>query len=106
MKSVLSALLVLTLLAGCLELNDTQIQRDTTMPTKTIEQVQEAHTDRLMSIPGVVGTALGEADGKPCIKVLVSQKTAEIEKGVPKELEGYPVVVEVTGEFRALDSDS
>ncbi|MGH8004570.1 MAG: hypothetical protein ACRECJ_07590, partial [Limisphaerales bacterium] len=68
--------------------------------------VQEEHTPHLMSLPGVVGTAIGESQGKPCIKVYVTQKTAEIEKGVPDSLEGYPVVIEVTGEFKALDEDS
>ncbi len=103
-----SALFVfgLALLAGCSNLNDTNTPNETEMPAKTIEQVQEAHTDHLMSLPGVVGTAIGESEGKPCIKVFVSRKTAEIEKGVPKSLEGYPVVVEVTGEFKALDQDS
>lgn len=76
------------------------------MPAKTIEQVQETHTEHLMSIPGVVGTAIGESGGRPCIKVLVSQKTAEIEKRVPASLEGYPVVIEITGEFKALDPDT
>ncbi|HEU4436101.1 MAG TPA: hypothetical protein VFR89_01460, partial [candidate division Zixibacteria bacterium] len=60
------------------------------MPNKSIQQVQEEHTDHLMSISGVVGTAIGESEGRPCIKVLVFQKTAEIEKGVPDSLEGYP----------------
>lgn len=96
----------LALWAGCSDLNHNQVPKETKMPQKTIEQVQEAHTEHLMSIPGVVGTAIGEAGGKPCIKVLVSQKTAEIEKGVPASLEGYPVVIEVTGEFKALDQDS
>ncbi|HLG93944.1 MAG TPA: hypothetical protein VI546_03820 [candidate division Zixibacteria bacterium] len=76
------------------------------MPDKPIQQVQEEHTDYLMTLPGVVGTAIGESQGKPCIKVFVSQKTAEIEKGMPASLEGYPVVIEETGEFKALDQDS
>ncbi|MCI0330753.1 MAG: hypothetical protein L0196_07360 [candidate division Zixibacteria bacterium] len=96
----------LATLAGCADVNDAQSPKESKMTGKTIEQVQEEHTEHLMSIPGVVGTAIGEADGKPCIKVFVTAKTAEIEKGVPKSLEGYPVVIEVTGEFKALDRDS
>ena len=76
------------------------------MAAKSIQQAQEEHTDHLMSLPGVIGTAIGESDGKPCIKVFVTEKTAEIEKGVPDSLEGYPVVIEETGEFKALDQDS
>jgi hypothetical protein len=106
MKRFSCLFFVLALLAGCSGLNDNEPSKEPKMPQKTIEQVQEAHTAHLMSIPGVVGTAIGELNGKPCIKVLVTQKTAEIEKGVPKTLEGYPVVIEVTGEFKALDQDS
>ena len=96
----------LALWVGCSNLNDTHTPKESAMPAKTIEQVQEAHTEHLMSLPGVVGTAVGEVGGKPCIKVFVTEKTAEIEKGVPDSLEGYPVVVEETGEFKALDQDS
>lgn len=71
-------------------------------PAKSIEEVLKAHTDKLMSIPGVVGTAQGLCDGKPCIKVFVIKKTPELEGKIPDVLEGFPVEVEETGEFRAL----
>ncbi len=93
-------------LVNCGGPNDAEAPKGNQMPTKPIQQVQEEHTDHLMSLPGVVGTAIGESQGKPCIKVFVTQKTAEIEKGVPKSLEGYPVVIEETGEFKALEQDS
>ncbi len=96
----------LALFINCTELNDTQASKENQMAAKSIQQVQEEHSEHLMSLPGVVGTAIGEADGKPCIKVFVTEKTAEIEKGVPDSLEGYPVVIEKTGEFKALDQDS
>jgi hypothetical protein len=70
---------------------------------KSIEAVQNEHTDALMSIPGVVGTAIGDCDGKPCIKVLVSKKTPELLKKIPSELEGYQVQIDESGEFRRLD---
>jgi hypothetical protein len=53
-----------------------------------------------MSVPGVVGTAIGRCDGLPCIKVLVAQKTRAVEEKIPATAEGYPVTVEVTGPFR------
>jgi hypothetical protein len=67
-----------------------------------IEQVLRAHTDAWLAIPGVVGTAIGQQRGKPCIKVLVARKSAEIATRIPRQVDGYPVVVEETGEFRAL----
>ena len=93
-------------LVPCTDLNDAQGPKESKMSKKSLQQVQKENTDRLMSLPGVVGTAIGEAGGKPCIKVFVTTKTAEIEKGVPRSLEGYPVVIEETGEFKALDQDS
>jgi len=76
------------------------------MPARTVEQVLKDHTNELMSLPGVVGTAQSLADGKPCIKVYVLKKTSEPERKIPDILEGYPVVVQETGEIRALgDSD-
>ena len=70
---------------------------------KTIEAVLKEHTDSLMSLPGVVGTALGECSGQPCIKVFVVKKTAELVKQIPSTIEGYEVAVQETGEIRALD---
>ncbi|MBU1299905.1 MAG: hypothetical protein KKF20_01250 [Bacteroidetes bacterium] len=62
-----------------------------------------------MMIPGVVGTAIGECDELPCpekfgacIKILVVELTDELEMKLPKNIEGYPVVIEETGEIRAL----
>ncbi|MEJ2236442.1 MAG: hypothetical protein P8X67_21270 [Syntrophobacterales bacterium] len=72
------------------------------MPTKTIEEVLKEHTSKLMSIPGVVGTAQSLCEGQPCIKVFVSKKTEKLEQKIPKILEGYPVVIQKTGKFKAL----
>lgn len=57
-----------------------------------------------MSLPGVVGTAIGECAGQPCIRVFVVKKTSELVKKIPAMLEGFRVEVEETGKFRALDS--
>jgi hypothetical protein len=61
---------------------------------------QERHTDRLLAMVGVVGTAVGLArDGQPAVKIYT--KAASV-AGLPEALEGIPVVVEVTGSFVAL----
>ena len=73
------------------------------MPPRTIQEVLKTHTPELMSISGVVGTALGEQKGELCIKVLVVQKTSELSQKIPSTLEGFPVVIQQTGEIRALD---
>jgi hypothetical protein len=73
-----------------------------TMASQSIQQVLKKHTHKLMSIPGVVGTAQGLCDSQPCIKVLVIQQTPEIEEKIPETLEGYPVEIESTSEIKAL----
>lgn len=77
---------------------------DSTPMGRSIEAVQSSHTDSLMRIPGVVGTAIGLCDGSPCINVLVVRATPELRKAIPDSLEGYRVILDETGTIRAQDS--
>ena len=86
---------------GQQEMKDQQGHR--AMQQKKIETVLKEHTDSLMALPGMVGTAIGECAGKPCIKVYVEKRTPELLKQVPPEIEGYTVDVQETGKIRALD---
>lgn len=94
---VLAALLV----AGC----------ESTMPSPTprgdrrdINAVLADHDKRLMAIPGVVGVYVGllEDNATPCLKVMLRQSDPKLEKSLPRVLEGYRVVTEVTGEIKPL----
>lgn len=77
-----------------------------TMPADDIKVVMEAHVDELMAIAGVVGVAIGALDdGRPCIRVLIIEDDPELRGRIPRELEGYPVVIDVTGEIRALSDE-
>ncbi len=68
-----------------------------------IENVLSKHTDELMSLPGVVGVGQGVCDGGlPCIKVFVVERTPEIERNIPKQIDQFPLDIEATGEFRPL----
>jgi hypothetical protein len=73
-------------------------------PRRDINDVLRGHDKELLAIPGVVGVYVAVLDdGKtPCLKVMLAQKSAETERAIPKTLEGYPVVLEVTGEIRPL----
>ena len=73
------------------------------MPRPTIEEALNAHTPELMAIPDVVGTGLGEDAGRPCILVLVRQKSRDIERRIPKLLDGFPTKVTAVGEVRPLE---
>ena len=72
------------------------------MSVKKIEDALKEYTNALMSIPGVVGTGQGLCDGKPCIRVLVVKKTRELEEKISERLEGYPIMIDETGEIHAL----
>lgn len=62
--------------------------------------IQDRHTDRLLAIKGVIGTATARTpDGRLAIKVYAAEPGIT---GVPETLDGVPVIVEVTGEIVAL----
>ena len=94
---------LIIIVVGCAPQGPTPDRVGEPMPEKTIEQVLQEHTNNLMAIPGVVGTAQGLCDGKPCIRVFVVKKSDELLIQIPSEIEGYPVDVQETGEFRKLD---
>jgi hypothetical protein len=73
------------------------------MPERPIAEVLAAHTPALMALPGVVGTYQGaRPDSSPMIVVMVAKKSAELERRIPKVLEGWPVTIQVTGKIRAM----
>lgn len=69
----------------------------------SIEAVQQAYTEVWMAIPGVVGTAIGRQAGEPCIVVMTAADADRVREQIPTSVEGYRVVIQHTGEFRALD---
>jgi hypothetical protein len=72
------------------------------MTDKKILVVLDRHKNELMAIPGVVGGAEGRCNGNSCIKVYVTEKTSETARKIPSRIEGIPVSVEETGEFKPL----
>ncbi len=42
-------------------------------------------------------------EGAPCIKIYVAKKTPELLAQLPATIAGHPVVIEETGEIRALE---
>jgi hypothetical protein len=65
-----------------------------------LEAAQRKLTSKVMGRPGVSGTAIGERGGKVCLKVYVSDDKAG--KNLPRSVDGFRVVVEVTGAFKRL----
>lgn len=68
----------------------------------TIEQAQKKHQAKIMKLTGVVGIGIGAIKDQKVIKVMVEKRTPELEKKIPKKLEGYTVVIEETGKIQAF----
>jgi hypothetical protein len=79
-------------------------QSNSPAPKRDINAVLAAHDNELLAIPDVVGVYVGTlADGRtPCLRVMLARKNRDSERKIPKRIEGYSVVTEVTGEARAL----
>jgi uncharacterized lipoprotein len=94
---------LILVLAGCNDKEPSRQERATAQDTTrmgastSITDVLARHTPELMKIPGVVGTAQGEEDGRPAIIVYVTAETDSLVMAVPSSLEGFPVKLQASG---------
>jgi hypothetical protein len=68
--------------------------------SRPIEEVLKARTPELMRTDGVEGVGQGMCNERPCIRVYI--RAAEVEKLLPRQLDGYVVDAVVTGMVRPL----
>ncbi len=69
---------------------------------ESIEKVLE-EAEQWISIDGVEGIGQGELEDQgPCIVVLVSKPPESFAGLIPNTFHGFPVVLEESGEIRAL----
>jgi hypothetical protein len=75
-------------------------------PKRDINAVLAAHDKELLAIADVVGVYVGttEEGRTPCLKVMLARKNPESERKIPRMIDGYHVVTEVTGSVRAFGS--
>ena len=92
-------------LVGCFCGDVSNPEKEEHMSGKSIEQVLNERADEWMAIPGIVGTAIGTFEGKPCIKIFICSKPQGLQTKIPSTIENYPVIIEETGTFRALDQE-
>jgi hypothetical protein len=97
------ALVLASLVVGACDDRDSVDRLDEEMTDTSIEQVLQERTPEWLSIPGVVGTAIGECEGTPCIRILVERKTPELVEQLPSVVDGFVVDIQETGPIRALD---
>jgi hypothetical protein len=93
---------LIALLAGC---GTSMLENKSNPGRRDINAVLSDHDKRLMAMSGVVGVYVGLLeDGKtPCLKVMLRRADEKLERSLPRVLEGYRVVTEVTGEIRPLN---
>jgi hypothetical protein len=68
------------------------------------EEVLSRHEERLMSLDkdNITGVGITESQGQPAISIMVRQLTPELKAKLPKDLDGVPVKIDVTGEVDAF----
>jgi hypothetical protein len=70
--------------------------------TRSIEEAKAEHTGRLLALPGVVSVGIGrDAEGRPAIVIGLAGDESGDDPGLPRSLEGHPVVTQVVGTLRA-----
>jgi hypothetical protein len=99
-RSALAGAVGFWLTAGC---GHPMTPNRSSSPPRDINAVLADHDKELLAIPGVVGVFVGLKDETtPCLKVMLARKDPGLERRIPRSLEGYPVVTEITGEIRPL----
>jgi hypothetical protein len=94
MKRAVAALLVL--LISC-----TGYAGEQAMPA-TIHEVKAKHAPRFLALPGVVSVGVGrDAGGDEVIVIGLDRARPETQAGIPTQLEGYSVRVQIIGAVKA-----
>lgn len=70
--------------------------------TRKARQVKQRHEESWMAIQGVNAVGVGLTAGRKIgIIVSVSGEAGKIRKQIPARVEGVPVEIQITGEFKA-----
>ena len=72
------------------------------MIEKPIALVIKEHRSSLLAISGILGIGQGGSPKDPHITVYVQSKNFRICPLIPSVLDGYPVVIQETGDIEAL----
>ena len=87
------------LLLGLLPVQSVEAKGSVMSPS--IEQVKATHQERLLALPGVVSVGIGrDAQGRSVIVVGLDEPRPQTQAAIPRELDGYPVRVEIVGTIR------
>lgn len=73
--------------------------------SQDISAALEQLSRQIMTLQGVAAIGESVCDGEPCLKVYVVDLTPEVEARIPATFDGYRVVIEKSGEIRALSEE-
>jgi len=93
---------ILLAIAGCSAENVSD-PNETIVPKQDppdIAAIIALHQDSMMQA-GVTGMGESRCDGKPCIRIYLEKADPALVNSLPEELDGVPVVIEVSGQFEA-----
>ena len=62
---------------------------------------QTRNARALMNVPGAIGHAVG-AGASPVLKILVTELTPRAQAAAPRQIDGFPVVLEEVGEVKGM----
>jgi hypothetical protein len=96
------AVIFVTVVVWMFVLHAAMAQND--RPRRDINAVLAAHDKELLALPDVVGVSVATLDDRrtPCLRIMLARHNAKTERALPSSIEGYPVLLEITGEIRAL----
>ena len=68
----------------------------------SIQDVKAQYEAQMLQLPGVVSVGIGQNDdGKPAIIVGLEHPNPATESQLPRQLEGYPVVLLIVGQIKS-----
>src|SRR5262245_7246238 len=76
-------------------------RRSSSVKKGTITEVLAARTPEIIAIPGVIGTGEGSEKGERVFVVFVAHRTPELDAKLPREIDGYTVVIREAGDVTA-----
>jgi hypothetical protein len=88
----------------CMFVLHTAMAQNNPFPRRDINAVLAAHDRELLALPDVVGVGVSVLPDHitPCLRVMLARNNFKTKRAIPRFIEGYPVMIEVTGEIRAL----
>ena len=84
--------------------NSVSAKNSEAIQMKSIEQAQIEIEKEVMGLKEVTAVYIGQENNKSVIKVGVETLDASIIESIPKQIDGYDVIVEQTGKFEAHQS--